>query len=128
MSTFAVFGMTRTIALAEARKKVRTVKGEGRDRVDLTPEQWEEACQAYADKVMAGARTTKLTQPFDAPQFASHYMALLRKRGECRDLHIKANAAVKMPNGQTATNTKTGKVKMAWQDWDAQHDRIRIGA
>lgn len=127
MSTFAVFGMTRTFALAEARKKVRTAKGEGRDRVDLTPEQWDQACQAYADKVMAGARVTKLTQPFDAPQFAAHYMNLLKKRGECRDLSIKANAAVKLPNGRESRNPKTGKIKMAWQYWDTSNDRMRIG-
>jgi len=128
MSTFAVFGMTRTLALAEARKKVSTMKGEGRDRVHLTPDQWEDECQKYADKIMAGAKVTKLTTPFDAPQFAAEYAGLLKKVGNCRDLRVKANAPVKLPNGNEMRNPKSGKVKMAWQDWDTKNDRIRIGA
>ena len=127
MSTFAVFGMTRTMALTEARKKVYPYKGHGKDRVHLSPEEWEQECQRYADRVMEGARTTRLTQAFDAPQFAKEYVERLKKAGSCRDLSIKALAPVTI-RGVEVRSTKTGKVKIAWQDWDTQSDRIRIGA
>ena len=85
MSTFAVFGMTRDFALAEARKKTPTtrielVKG-ARVTVDLTPEEWEAAVQKRADEAMASTRTVQLCKPFDAPQFARDFIALCRNRG-----------------------------------------------
>lgn len=72
-------------------------------------------------------RIRKLTG-LDEPQDAAEYAGLLKKVGDCRDLRIKANAPVTLPNGNEMRSPKTGKVKMAWQDWDAKNDRIQIGA
>ena len=120
MSTFAVFGMTRDFALAEARKKTPTtrielVKGV-RVTVDLTPDEWEAAVQKRADKVMAGARTVQLCKPFDAPQFARDFIALCRNRGGCRDLTIKARAPEKDGHGQVR-KTKKGAPMLSWQPY-----------
>ena len=105
MSTFAVFGMTRDFALAEARKKTPTtrielVKGV-RVTVDLTPDEWEAAVQKRADEVMAGARD---------------FIALCRNRGGCRDLTIKARAPEKDGHGQVR-KTKKGAPMLSWQPY-----------
>ncbi len=120
MSTFAVFGMTRDFALAEARKKTPTTRIElvsgTRVTVDLTPDEWEAAVQKRADEVMAGARTVQLCKPFDAPQFARDFIALCRNRGGCRDLAIKARAPEKDGHGRIR-KTKKGAPMLSWQPY-----------
>lgn len=120
MSTFAVFGMTRDFALAEARKKTPTTRIElvegTRVTVDLTPEEWEVAVQKRADEAMAGTRTVQLCKPFDAPQFARDFIALCRNRGGCRDLTIKARAPEKDGHGQIR-KTKKGAPLLSWQPY-----------
>lgn len=69
MSTFAVFGMTRDVALAEAKKRVKTSKPgkPGGPSIQLTPAQWEEAVAKYVDKLMGGEKVKQLSNMFDAP-------------------------------------------------------------
>ncbi len=69
MSTFAVFGMTRDVALAEAKKRVKTSKPgkPGGPSIQLTPAQWEEAVTKYVDKLMSGEKVKQLSNMFDAP-------------------------------------------------------------
>ena len=59
MSTFAVFGMTRAYALAEARKRTPTHRFEkdkdgNRRRVEMTSDDWEAAVQDRANSIMGG--------------------------------------------------------------------------
>ena len=69
MSTFAVFGMTRDVALAEAKKRVKTSKPgkPGGASIQLTPAQWEEAVAKYVEKLMSGEKVKQLSNMFDAP-------------------------------------------------------------
>jgi hypothetical protein len=121
MSTFAVFGMTRCFAEADARKRCPTARTELVDgvsrRVELTPSEWDQACRIWADKLMDGARSVQLCKPFDAPQFAYDYIASCRKTGKCRDLTIKARVAAKDGQGQVIKNKKTGTPKLEWKQW-----------
>ena len=73
MSTFAVFGMTRDVALAEAKKRVKTSKPgkPGGPSIQLTPAQWDEAVAKYADKLMSGDKVKQLSNLFDAPPVRS---------------------------------------------------------
>ncbi|WP_258035826.1 hypothetical protein [Pseudomonas putida] len=73
MSTFAVFGMTRDVALAEAKKRVKTSKPgkPGGPSIQLTPAQWEEAVAKYVDKLMSGEKVKQLSNMFDAPSTPS---------------------------------------------------------
>src|SRR5690606_32941914 len=62
MSTFAVFGMTRAYALAEARKRTPTHRFEKdkcgtRRRVEMTSDEWEAAVQDRADSIMGGGKS-----------------------------------------------------------------------
>lgn len=69
MSTFAVFGMTRDVAMAEAKKRVKTSKPgkPGGPSIQLTPAQWEEAVAKYVEKLMSGEKVKQLSNMFDAP-------------------------------------------------------------
>lgn len=73
MSTFAVFGMTRDVAMAEAKKRVKTNKPgkPGGPSIQLTPAQWEEAVAKYVDKLMGGEKVKQLSNMFDAPSTPS---------------------------------------------------------
>jgi len=122
VSTFAVFGMTRGYAMADARKRTPTHRFEKdkdgkRFRVEMTSEEWEAAVQARADSIMGGARVAQLCQPFDAPQFAREFIRLMREQQECRDLRIRAKAIKKDGSGRPLTHKKTGAPIVGWQDW-----------
>lgn len=121
MSTFAVFGMTRDVALAEAKKRVKTSKPgkPGAPPLQLTPAQWEEAVAKYADKLMSGERVKQLSNLFDAPQYAQQFIELARKHSECRDLRIRARCALVDAKGKPAINPKTKMPKIGWSDYQA---------
>ena len=67
MSTFAVFGMSRAVALKDAYKNTPTTRGTGAGIVQMSAAEWEDACQRKADRVMAGSKVKQLSQLFDAP-------------------------------------------------------------
>ncbi len=70
MSTFAVFGMTAAVALAEARKRTKTTKASGKvggASLQLTMAEWNEAVEKLAAKIMGGDRVKQLSHFFDAP-------------------------------------------------------------
>lgn len=112
MSTFAVFGMNRALAVSMARKITPATRG----GVEIPLEEWEQAVSDYADVIMSGTRTAQLCQPFDAPQFAQQFMQLVREQDDCRDLHVKARTVKKDASGNPM-KTKKGAPMMGWQPW-----------
>ncbi|MBF8703050.1 hypothetical protein [Pseudomonas putida] len=121
MSTFAVFGMTRDVALAEAKKRVKTSKPgkAGGPSIQLTPAQWDEAVAKYADKLMSGEKVKQLSNLFDAPQYAQQFIELARKQGDCRDLRIRARCALTDAKGNPVINPKTKMPRIGWSDYGA---------
>lgn len=120
MSTFAVFGMTRDMAVAEAKKKVATVKTDGSvpgGRRELTMAEWMEAVEKRAKEIMAGHTVRQLSPMFDAPQYAEEFIALARKTLECRDMHIKLRTTLTDASGQPLTHKKTGAPKTGWRPY-----------
>ncbi|WP_087500563.1 hypothetical protein [Pseudomonas sp. SID14000] len=118
MSTFAVFGMTRDVALAEAKKRVKTSKpGKPGAPLQLTPAQWKEAVAKYADKLMSGEKVKQLSNLFDAPQYAHQFIELARKQGDCRDLRIRARCALTDAKGNAVINPKTKMPRVGWVDY-----------
>lgn len=98
MSTYAVFGMTRHHAIDMA-KKIANKK--------CVPEsEWDELVNENANAVMQSRQIVRLSEKFDAPQFALDFRDIA-KRSESRDLHIKAYC-------QADGKTLTGKPKMHW--------------
>lgn len=113
MSTFAVFGMTRAVALQDARKTTPTTKRNQSSSQQLTQAEWLAECEKRADKIMAGTKVKQLSGMFDAPQFANQWIELQRKAGQCRDLHIRHKGVLKDALGKPLKNKK-GAPKVGW--------------
>ena len=64
MSTFAVFGMTRDVAMAEAKKTVKTTRPDPKNvgqKIELTVDEWLYKVALKADQIMGGQG--EATQP-----------------------------------------------------------------
>ena len=122
MTTFAVFGMTRDVALAEAKKRVKTSKPgkPGGPSIQLTPAQWEEAVAKYVEKLMSGEKVKQLSNMFGAPQYAQQFIDLAKRSGECRDLRIRARCAMTDAKGNPIMNPKTKMPRIGWSDWQPE--------
>lgn len=104
MSTYAVFGMTRSLALELARKQTSTRQKGNK----LSETEWLALCEQVADSIMEGERTKQLSPMFDAPQFAREFVELARKTEKARDLEIKVKVQLKDAHGKPVY-TKNGK-------------------
>lgn len=120
MSTFAVFGMTADVALAEARKITKTTRPSGKagaPPLELTLAEWNEAVEQQAAKIMAGEKVKQLSQMFDAPQYAQQFIELARKSGKCRDLRIRAKCEITDAQGKPVINPKTKLPRIGWTEY-----------
>ena len=123
MSTFAVFGMTRDVALAEARKTTKTTKPSGKvgcPPIDLTVAEWDEAVDKQAAKIMQGKKVRQLSPTFDAPQYAEQFVSLARKSGNCRDLRVRAKCTLTDAEGNPLINKKTKAPMIGWVDYQPE--------
>lgn len=118
MSTFAVFGMTRELAQADARKNVKTTRKTPQGEVAIDMSDWLQLCEKRADDIMAGAKTRQISPLFDAPQYAEQFIEIARKSCKCRDMHIKAKSVLKDAFGRPIINKKTGAPKVGWADYE----------
>ncbi|MFG5862767.1 hypothetical protein [Metapseudomonas sp. CR1201] len=126
MSTFAVFGMTRDQALADARKNVKTTRRTPQGEVAIPLSEWLELCEKRADEIMAGTKVKQLGPLFDAPQYAEEFIALARRTLTCRHLQIRCKVVLTDGSGKPLINRKTGAPKVGWQDY--QYDSSRTEA
>lgn len=119
MSTFAVFGMTASAALADARKQTKITKPSGKAAppLELTPSEWSEAVQRNADAIMVGERVKQLSALFDTPQHAQQFIDLAKKAGACRDLKIRCKAVLLDEKGKKILSPKTRMPVIGWADW-----------
>lgn len=121
MSTFAVFGMTASAALADARKQTKITKPSGKagcpPPLELTPSEWNEAVQRNADAIMASEKVKQLSALFDTPQHAQQFIELAKKAGACRDLKIRCKAALIDEKGKKILSPKTRMPVIGWADW-----------
>ncbi|WP_207239425.1 hypothetical protein [Pseudomonas sp. GW456-L15] len=127
MSTFAVFGMTAGVALAEARKITKTTKPIGKagcPPLELTLPEWNEAVEKQAAAIFGGEKVKQLSQLFDAPQYAQQFIELARKAGPCRDLRIRAKAVLTDAEGKPVINPKTKAPMVGWADWQPSAAKI----
>lgn len=120
MSTFAVFGMTRAVALADAKKKTEVTRENreapgGREAIPM--DEWLQIVERTAARTMEGSMVRQLSPLFDAPQYAEQFIALARKAGPCRDLRIKAKAVLKDAQGKTIIDPKTKAPKYGFAEW-----------
>lgn len=126
MSTFAVFGMTEAVALAEARRTTKTKKPSGKTgvpAVDMSPAEWEEAVQRTAEAIMAGEKVKQFSALFDSPQFAHQFIDLAKRAGACRDLKIRCKAALLDEKGKKILSPKTKMPIIGWADWKPENNK-----
>lgn len=117
MSTFAVFGMTRAVALKDAQKNTPTTRAHHGSIIPLTEAEWVAECECRADRAMSGSKVKQLSGLFDAPQYAEQWIELQRKAGGCRDLHIRYKSVLLDAHGKPLINKKTGGQKVGWADF-----------
>jgi hypothetical protein len=120
MSTFAVFGMTRDVAMAEARRTVKTTRPDPKragHNIELTVDEWMHKVGLRADQIMGGARVKQLSPLFDAPQYAEQFIELARKSGKCRDIRIRTKAVLVDAQGKPIINPKTKSPKVGFAEW-----------
>lgn len=125
MSTFAVFGMTRDVAMAEAKKTVKTTRPDPKNvgqKIELTVDEWLYKVALKADQIMGGVKVKQLSPLFDAPQYAEQFIALARKGGKCRDMRIRAKAVLKDAEGKPIINPKTKAPKVGFTDWPPKQE------
>ncbi|WP_287030000.1 hypothetical protein [Pseudomonas sp. UBA6310] len=120
MSTFAVFGMTREQAVADARKRVKATRQTPGGEVAIPMTEWLALCERRADETMAGTKTKQLSPMFDAPQFAQDFIAVARRTLQCRDMHIKCRVPMTDALGNPLMNRKTGVQKVGWKAHGSQ--------
>lgn len=123
MSTFAVFGMTRDLALEEARKTVKISKKTPQSEVGIGMSEWLELCEKRAGEIMEGTKTKQLSPLFDSLQFAEDFIALARRTLECRDMHIKARVTLTNEKGEPLIDAKTKAPKIGWEPYGAPQSR-----
>ena len=125
MSTFAVFGMTRDVAMAEAKKTVKTTRPDPKrngHNIELTVDEWMYKVGVRADQLMAGARVKQLSPLFDAPQYAEQFIELARKSGKCRDMRIRAKRTMVDAQGEPIINPKTKAPKVGFTEWPPKQE------
>lgn len=123
MSTFAVFGMTRDVALEQARKTVKITRKTPQGEVGIPMTEWLALCEKRADEIMAGTKTKQLSPLFDSPQYADDFIHPARRTLKCRDMHIKARVTLTDEKGNPLIDKKTKAPKVGWAPYGAQPNR-----
>ncbi|VVO21570.1 hypothetical protein [Pseudomonas fluorescens] len=118
MSTFAVFGMTRAVALAEAKKRTKgtrkNVKAPG--GVEPIPlAEWLDRVEKKTKQIMGGT-VRQLSPLFDAPQYAAQFIDLTRKTIQCRDMR-RSKSVLNDAQGKPIINPKTKAPRVGFADW-----------
>ncbi|MBM1183461.1 hypothetical protein [Pseudomonas lundensis] len=120
MSTFAVFGMTRDVALAEAKKRTKGTRKNvevpgGVEPIPLA--EWMELVEKKTEQIMGGGTVRQLSPLFDAPQYAEQFIELARKTIQCRDLRIRAKRVMTGADGKPIINPKTKAQRVGFCEW-----------
>lgn len=110
MSTFAVFGMTRSLAYAMAKKSVKTIV----DGNVIPESEWLQRVHDSVKSIMDGKRVKQLSDSFDAPQFAREWIEVCRRIEPNRDLQIRARTIVKDELGKPIYSKNGKSPKKAW--------------
>lgn len=85
--------------------------------LDLTLAEWEEAVQRNVEAIMAGEKVKQLSVLYDTPQHAQQFIDLAKRSGACRDLCIRAKAALLDEKGCTIISPKTKMPVIGWSDY-----------
>lgn len=116
MSGFCVYGRSRQVAIERAKNKVPTHEG----RKPLSENEWMERVRALADEKFLSMKPVKVTQEFDAPQFAEEFIALVERCNtpDLASLRIMCQGTKTKADGSPMLG-KDGKPKTGWVPYAA---------
>ncbi|WP_087686771.1 hypothetical protein [Pandoraea sp. PE-S2R-1] len=116
MSGFCVYGRSRQVAIERAKNKVPTHEG----RRLLSEVEWMEKARAIADEKYLSMKPVKVTQEFDAPQFAEEFIALVERCNtpDLAGLRIMCQGAKTKADGSPMLN-KAGQPRTGWVPYSA---------
>lgn len=125
MSTFAVFGMTRPVAFAEAKKRTKGTRKNlqapgGVEQIPL--DEWLALVEKKTEQIMGGGTVRQLSPLFDAPQYAEQFIELARKTVRCRDMRIRSKAVLTDAKGKPVINPKTKAPKVGFAEWPPKQE------
>ncbi len=112
MSAFCVYGFTRQLALARAKRSVKDYDKK-LERL-LTQEEWEARVAEEAARLFEKAKRTKVSNTYDAPEFAASFIELGERSGDLRGGEVWARMETKKKA------KKTGKPILKWQPWKGE--------
>uniref|UniRef100_A0A0H3WNJ2 Uncharacterized protein n=1 Tax=Pandoraea faecigallinarum TaxID=656179 RepID=A0A0H3WNJ2_9BURK len=99
------------MAIERAKNKVPTHEG----RKPLSENEWMERVRALADEKFLSMKPVKVTQEFDAPQFAEEFIALVERCNtpDLASLKIMCQGTKTKADGTPMVN-KDGSPKTGW--------------
>ncbi|WP_244670984.1 hypothetical protein [Pseudomonas sp. RtIB026] len=80
--------------------------------------------QRNVEVFMAGEKVKQLSVLYDTPQHAQKFIDLAKRSGTCRDLRIRAKAALVDEKGRTIINPKTKMPVIGWADWSPEIAKV----
>lgn len=116
MSAFCVFGMTEPIARKAAAKAWEKHLGAmtKQERACLTDADEADWIAVKTEYLLAKAKPVQLSGAFDAPQFASDYIALAKRLHRTSRLQVMARGEKKDANGALVISKATKKPLIGW--------------
>lgn len=99
---FRVYGMTEHEArrIAERSTPPSSLK---------TPDEWQKVVDEKIEKLMGSKRQAPLSPIYDAPQFCEEFIALARRAGRCRGLHVRRPVKVQVTRRGKAVESTVWK-------------------
>lgn len=109
MSSFAVFLMTRDVAMADHKKRTKGTRKNVNAPCGVEPiphTEWLDFIEKKAELIMRGT-VRQLSPLFDAPQYGQKLIELTRKNIQCRNLSIRAKRAMAHADNKPIVHPKT---------------------
>lgn len=111
MSTFCVYGVTRTMALRSAKKKVNEYSKEARRL--LTTTEWAMAVGMVAAGLFAATPPRKCSGEFSTPEFCQDFIDLGMKTGQLKHPRV-------MYRKPRDPDPKTGRERFTWTKFEGR--------
>ncbi|USE78942.1 hypothetical protein NDR89_20105 [Cupriavidus gilardii] len=109
MSAFCVYGMSFTLALKRAEKKVSSV--------GLSMEDWRKQVHDAAEQILLSAKPTQVSPTFDAPQFAQDWIEVAERTSRVHAPRVMVRAPKVDKHGNVVKDKRTGLPALGWKPY-----------
>jgi hypothetical protein len=108
MSTFAVFGVTKSALRPQVERRLH--RDLAKHKKAVTVDEFAQLREQALNREFDAAPPRKVSGMFDAPQRAAEFAELSVRMGDGKNLVVKARVRIERPNG---------KMGWTWQEWAA---------